>query len=66
MCPVIMSLTYPHRKKSSGVLSGESGGHGIRPKYAHYFLFNSRHLIMTSYFLPDINAASTALPNKHF
>jgi hypothetical protein len=26
-----MSLTYPHRKKSSGVISGESGGHRIGP-----------------------------------
>jgi hypothetical protein len=24
-----MSLTYPHRKKSRGVISGERGGHGI-------------------------------------
>jgi hypothetical protein len=26
-----MSLTHPYRKKSSGIISGERGGHGIGP-----------------------------------
>ena len=26
-----LSLTYPHKKKSSGVISGDRGGQGIGP-----------------------------------
>jgi len=26
-----LSLTYPHKKKSRGVISGDRGGQGVRP-----------------------------------
>ena len=29
-----LSLTYPHKKKSRGVISGDRGGQGVRPSLA--------------------------------
>jgi hypothetical protein len=52
-------LTYPHRKISRSVISGKCGGTLLSLEQSPFWG-------MTSYFLPDNNAVSTAWPNRTF
>jgi len=35
-----LSLTYPHKKKSRGVISGDRGGQGVGPSIAIHLFGN--------------------------
>ena len=35
-----LSLTYPHKKKSNGVISGDRGGQGVGPSFPIHLIGN--------------------------
>ena len=42
-----LSLTYPHKKKSRGVISGDCGGQGVGPSlHVANVTINTRHKIL--------------------